>query len=421
METVFLDVVYYIYILLFGAYVSIKIACGKIEKKEWQVFCFTCPLLLLLQGVGLQFLGLTTVRMLYPLITHLPILLVLIVTLKVHWERSLLSVIISYSLCQLTRWIGLVLDSFMLSGAAELMIHLALSQLLLQLLSRYCLPSIHSVISALTHPLLSFGFFPLIYYLLDYFALFTSNRYSTVLAISELLPTMLVLSFVLFAVAYQREMKKRRTSEEIATSLELHLSSAKEEIQMLRLLKEQTAVHRHDLRHHLLMINSLISAGKTSQAQDYIQKISGDMEKVTPKYFCENETVNLLLGAFQRKTEERGVDFQAKATLPAQLHISEPELCAILSNGLENALTATAALKGSIHCFCTIRQSKLLIEIKNPYAGVLLMEDNIPVSREKPHCYGCRSIVTIVQKYNGICTFSGEDGIFILRVAIPLP
>ena len=76
METVFLDVVYYIYILLFGAYVSIKIACGKIEKKEWQVFCFTCPLLLLLQGVGLQFLGLTTVRMLYPLITHLPILLV---------------------------------------------------------------------------------------------------------------------------------------------------------------------------------------------------------------------------------------------------------------------------------------------------------------------------------------------------------
>ena len=122
METVFLDVVYYIYILLFGAYVSIKIACGKIEKKEWQVFCFTCPLLLLLQGVGLQFLGLTTVRMLYPLITHLPILLVLIVTLKVHWERSLLSVIISYSLCQLTRWIGLVLDSFMLSGAAELIL-----------------------------------------------------------------------------------------------------------------------------------------------------------------------------------------------------------------------------------------------------------------------------------------------------------
>ena len=420
MNTVSLDVVYYIYILLFGAYVSIKIARGKIGKKEWQVFCILCPLLLLLQGVGLQALGMEKLRMIYPLITHLPLLLGLVAALKVHWERALLSVIISYSLCQLPRWIGLVLESFMLSGAATLMIHLALSQLLLQLLSKYCLPAMHGVLSSMTHPLLSFGLFPLIYYLWEYFALFTGDKYSTVLAISELMPTVLVLSFVLFAVIYQQETEKRRSSETIANSLELHLSSAKEEIQMLRTLKEHTAVHRHDLRHHLTMIDSLISTGKASQAQDYIRKISGDMEKVTPAHFCENETFNLLLGAFLRRARERGVVLNVKAALPSQLNMPEPELCAMLSNGLENALTAAAPIHGSIDCFCSVRQNKLLIEIKNPYEGEIVMEDNFPISQTKPHCYGCRSISMIVQRHNGICTFTGEDGVFTLQIVIPL-
>ena len=420
MQTVSIDIVYYIYILFYGVYVSMKISIGRMDKKEWRAFCFACPLLLLMQGIGLQFLGLTKLRMIYPLITHLPMLLILMWGLKARWEHALIAVITSYSLCQLTRWIGLVLGSFKLSGAALLMIHLALSQLSLLLLARYCLPAMHSVISGMSHPLLSFGAFPLIYYLFDYFTLFTGGRYSHVLAISELLPTALVLFFVLFAVVYRREMEKRRSTETLANSLELRLSSAKEEIHMLRMLEEQTAVYRHDLRHHLRMLSSMLSSDKISQAQDYIAKINGDIENITPAHFCENESVNLLLGAFLHKASACGVRFRAKTALPPSLNIPEPELCAMLSNGLENALTATAEAGGAIDFFCSVRQNKLLIEIKNPYTGEITMDNHIPVSKDKPHGYGCRSIYMIAQRHNGICSFSGKGGIFTLQIAIPL-
>ena len=40
MQTVSIDVVYYIYILLFGVYASLKIGCAQMGKREWQTFCF---------------------------------------------------------------------------------------------------------------------------------------------------------------------------------------------------------------------------------------------------------------------------------------------------------------------------------------------------------------------------------------------
>ena len=112
-----------------------------------------------------------------------------------------------------------------------------------------------------------------------------------------------------------------------------------------------------------------------------------------------------------------------EATLPGAVSISDTELCALLSNGLENALNAVGELKENrrwVEFYCGVRLDKLLIEIKNPYTGEIPFRDGLPESTRPSHGYGCRSIHTIARTHRGLCEFKAENGIFTLRVALPM-
>lgn len=416
------EVLYYIYILVFGAYASLRIACGSLHRRNWRLMGLLCPCLLLLQGLCLSLWSMDTVRLLYPLIAHLPIILILILHRKVCFDRALASVLISYSLCQLPRWVGLVVYAFEINSIALFVIHLALSQLMLMLLDRYCLTPIHEVTVSMHRPILNMGALPLIYYLYEYFVVYTNRRYAHIEAFSELISTAMVLFFVLFVVSYSRESEKRRRMQRQAEALEMEIRQADQEIRLLRTVQEQTAIHRHDLHHHLGVIDSLIASDQVNQASQYIHKVRGDVASVAPERYCANEIANLILGAYVSRAREEDVLLDLQADLPGKLNLPDTELCALLSNGLENAFNAVLQLKEkrTVALFCAVRQEKLLIEIKNPYKGEIRMENALPVpSDDKPH-YGCRSIQSIALRRKGVCSFEAKDGIFTLRVAIPI-
>lgn len=418
------ELLYYAYILIFGIYVSMKLLHGSFTSREWRSFALLCPAMLLLQGACVWIWGMDQVRLLYPLITHLPTVLVCILLFKARWDTSLIAVIISYSLCQLPRWAGLVIQAFGLPTAVMLMLHLAVSHSILLLLDRYCLASIRELIAGFRHPLTGIGALPLIYYLYEYFMIYTRRRYAHILALSEFLPTGLILFFILFAGIYRREMERRAFAEQQNAALEMKLSHAEREIGLLRVIQEQTAIHRHDLRHHLAMIDSLLASGSQDHAASYIRTAQQEIEAVSPKRYCEHEAANLLLGAFQKRAAEAGAAIEVKASLPAGLSLPDTELCALLSNSLENAVNAVRTLPESrerhIDVYCALRLSKLLIEIRNPYEGEIHMEDGLPRAQDTAHGYGCRSIRSIAQKHQGVCTFDAAHGVFTLRIAIPL-
>lgn len=424
MQQAFYDILYYIYIMLFGAYCAMRLACGSLARKHWRLLAFLCPVLLLGQGILLEFLGMEGIWRLYPLIVHLPIALAFILFLRVKWDAALLSVIISYSLCQLMRWVGLVVDMLFRRPVASLIIHLSLCLLLFFLLDRYCLSSIHKVFCRSEKLFRVFGALPVLYYIHEYFMLYTQQRFEEILAFRELLPTAMLLFFTLFIIVYQRESEKCGMAEQQRFMFEMELEHAKREIDTLHVVQERTAIYRHDMRHHLSMISSLLAANRTEQAAEYIYKISGEIENIAPCRYCENDTVNLLLGSFQEKAEERGIIMDIKATLPAQLCLNDTELCVILSNGLENALNAVASLPEGgdrkISLYIGSNRNKLLIEIRNPYTGDVILQNGVPVAQDPEQHYGCRSILSVVQRRNGICTFDAKEGVFLLQIAIPL-
>lgn len=185
----------------------------------------------------------------------------------------------------------------------------------------------------------------------------------------------------------------------------------------------QAAIYRHDMRHHLNMIDGFLDAGKPEQALAYVRETRDNITSVSAKRFCENGTVNLICSSFADKAARMEVRLNVSAQLPEALSISDTELCAILSNGLENALHAVSQMEHSnrwIDLYCGVKRNKLLIEIENPYAGSVTMEDGLPVTAEAGHGYGCRSIRAIVLQHGGLYTFSPQNGIFTLQIVLPL-
>jgi sensor histidine kinase regulating citrate/malate metabolism len=95
----------------------------------------------------------------------------------------------------------------------------------------------------------------------------------------------------------------------------------------------------------------------------------------------------------------------------------------VVANGLENALMAASQLGVAdkwVKFYCEIKQNNILIKIQNTYTGQVIIRDGLPVSGQKGHGYGCHSIDSIVRSNGGHCSFNADNGLFTLRIVIPV-
>jgi len=420
----FLGVFNYGLVLIFGLFLSTSIAGGWKNQRQKRLIFMLCPLFLLIQSPCWLIWGVSTAKKLYPLIVHLPLVLILIFALKKRVGVALVSVCTAYLCCQLPRWVNLSFTALTDSPLVGEISYTLLIGPIFVLLSRYFVRAAHDAMTYSTQSLLLFGSLPFAYYLFDYAtAVYSNALYVGIQALNEFLPTALIIFYVLFLAAYHAQVQKRTHAELQKSILEVELKQSGTELEGLRRAETQTAIYQHNMRHHLTAIAGFLSAGKTQQAEEYIKKVQADVDSITPKRFCENELVNLLCSSFAHRAEQQGIRLTVDARLPQQLSISDTELCSLLSNGLENALHAVSKLDVSFkwtELYCGIRANKLLIEIKNPYIGKISIQDSLPVSSSEGHGYGCRSIRSIAEQNGGLCTFEPERGVFTLRVVLPV-
>lgn len=203
-----------------------------------------------------------------------------------------------------------------------------------------------------------------------------------------------------------------------------HLETAEQQIAELRNAQEQARIYRHDLRHHFSLIKNLAEKGDIKKIKEYLIQSQNIVDNFTPTRFCANETINLIVSNFSTRAEKSDVSLLVDIDLPPIVPISDIELCALLSNALDNAITAVSEIEDpclrNIKIICKLHRTKILIFIQNPYKGQVLIENGIPQSSREGHGFGVKSISIISQNHNGYCSFSTNDGLFTLKVVLPL-
>lgn len=421
-------------VFFFGAALSVSIAGGCKSQREWSMLFALCPVFLALQTVSWLVWGLDATKRIYPLLVHLPLLLILVLGLKRPAGISVVSICAAYLCCQLPRCTGVITIAVTGSALVGQLVYCAAIAPIFLFLLRYFVPSARDTMTESRKALLLFSGLPVMYYVYDYTIaarisllyaeiLSPGATYSTGEVVSETLPTVVGLLYMAYTTAYRRQFQRQAQAELLNSMMAVQLKQAETEMASLRQADAQSTIYRHDMRHHLATIDSFLTAGKPEQARKYIKSVQSNIEAVTPRRFCKNELVNLICSSFADRGERAGVSLNVKADLPDSLAISDAELCALFSNALENAIAAAGTMgedKRWVSCICAVRAGKLLMEVKNPYKGSVVMRDSLPVSDRKEHGYGCRSIQTITKQNHGLCEFKAEKGIFTLRVVLPV-
>jgi len=419
-----IGIINYGLVLIFGLFLSTFFAGGWENRKQKHLIFTLCFIFLLIQSICWLTLSVGVTKKLYPFIVHIPLVLILVFALKKSVALSIVCVCTAYLCCQPPRWINLAVT--VLSGSAlagELCYTLAIIPFFF-LLYRYFVKAANDAMTYSSKSLYLFGSLPMAYYIFDYATVIYSNAlHSGIMVLNEFLPTALIVFYVVFLTAYHVQTQERSRENLQNSMLEAELKQAHIEMENLRITETQAAIYHHDMRHHLIMINSFLNSDNPQQAKDYITKVQTDIEAIKLKRFCENNIMNLLCSSFADKAEKIGVQLKIDVTLPEFISVSDTELCSIISNGLENALNAVSDLKNPyrwIEFNCKIKQKKFLIEIKNPYAGSITMQNGLPVSNQTNHGYGCKSIRSITERHHGLCTFEADSKEFTLRIVLPL-
>lgn len=419
-----LDIVNYGLVFVYGLFLSASIAGGCKARRERVLLYVAGSVLLLLLGGSWLTLGLKATKQLYPVLVHLPTIGLLAFAFKKPVGISLVSVCTAYLCCQLPRCGEMAMIAVTGSELMGEIFYTVIIFPIFLLLYRYFAPSAREAIGESRKALLLFGSLPVTFYIFSFAAyIYTDFFHFDSYVVAEMLPIVAGLFYMIYTTAYRQQLQRRTQAELLDSLMGGQLKQAENDMVSLHQAEAQSAAYQHDMRHHLAVIDGFLAIGKPEQAQEYIRQVQDDIEAITPKRFCENELVNLLCSSFSGKAGRMGVRLNLETSLPGKLAISDTELCALLSNGLENALNAVKSLEEErrwVELYCGVHLDKLLIEIKNPYSGRVAFREGVPTASKLNHGYGCQSIHTISQRCHGLCEFKAENGIFTMRVALPM-
>lgn len=409
---------------IFGNLLSAYFCNALNTRRNRIIFWSSTAVLLLLQGLLYYFCGEEFLRRAYPLISHLPLALVLyFLTKNPLW--SFISVFLSYLCCQLRRWLALLIVTLASGGSMMLDIAETIITLpLLLILLRFIAPAVRQSASRSIKPQLHFGMIPAIYYAFDYVtSVYTDLLIGGYPVVVEFMPFVYCVAYLAFLLYNSAEEQKHNQLLQVQKSLDLQLSQSVREINALRESQALASQYRHDMRHHLQYVLSCIKNGQEEQAQEYISGICREIEAQRVHQYCENEAANLIISAFSKRAKSANINMNVQGMLSSSNIISDSDLCVLLSNALENAVNACRPFTAEGKA-CVIdlrfyeRDSKLFLQLTNPCGEGIRFENDIPVSDHPDHGIGVQSICAIVKRYGGIYAFLVQDGRFILRLSL---
>lgn len=406
--------------LVFGITVSVLFAGIKPTKKNRLTTGLLCVIFLFVQTASWWLLGLDLTSKLYPLIIHLPLIVIFSLYYKRPWLISAVSVLSGYLCCQAPRWFGFLAGAALDSRLADHIFYIASVFLAYYFLKRYVAGSVRQLMEKSTKSCLFLGGVPLFYYLFDYTtAIYTDVLYSGTEWAVQFMPSTISVFYFVFVILYYAETQKQASLQREKDMLDAQFRLAQTEFASLQQLQQNAASYRHDMRHHFALLQGLASKEHIEGIKEYLRTAQSDMDAITPIRFCENETVNLILSAFAAKAKQGSVLLTVDAKLPDLLPFSDTELCSLLSNALENAIHACEQIPDSSKRIIRLRMysknNKLCIDLHNSFQVEPIFQQGFPVSKEQGHGFGTKSIAHIVEKHGGVFQFSVKDGWFVFQ------
>lgn len=213
---------------------------------------------------------------------------------------------------------------------------------------------------------------------------------------------------------------------EIEKQLELLKMQEHYQRQYLENSKQQfDSLHKtkHDIKNNMLVISEMIKSEDYSNALQYMKKYT-DMLDATQTYIkTENSVVNSIVNHKLSTATSMGIKVSCLSTT-CFVGIDDLDLCSLLSNTLDNAVTACLELPEdearelNIKISCENNANYTFI-VRNTIKESILKKNPqlMTIKRDKSnHGYGIQVLRDIASKYDGNVDFYEEYSMFCCRI-----
>ena len=138
------------------------------------------------------------------------------------------------------------------------------------------------------------------------FPIFCTPEIKSLLNLWDLLLVSAISFFCLYTL---RNPRRNRKSASTATEWKCNLISLQKEIEQVRNSEQTLAILRHDMRHHLNLILSMLNQNHPEKAISYIQEIGTAYDDTIVTRYCKNETLNSVISIYKTRFLERNINF----------------------------------------------------------------------------------------------------------------
>lgn len=213
-----------------------------------------------------------------------------------------------------------------------------------------------------------------------------------------------------------------------AWKMKQHYISLRESYENLEKLNSNLRSQRHDYLNHLQVVYGLMEMEEYEELKAYLQPVYKDMLKTGKALRTSKPAINALLKAKMDEAESKGIDVyvEVKSDL-SNLNVEDWELCKVLSNLLDNAMTALSQKEGEkkIELDITEEQNCYRFDVSNngPMIPKELQEhifkQGITTKKGEGHGMGLYIVNNVLKSYQGKIKLMSEENETVFSFELP--
>lgn len=188
--------------------------------------------------------------------------------------------------------------------------------------------------------------------------------------------------------------------------------------------QDQIRSLQHDMKYHIRALLAMAGSGNTEGMISYLEEMEKETENPDQYVDSGNKELDGNLNYLLKEANHKLKDVSVKIVVPLGAFTSSFDINVLLSNLLENAITASENTQEKmLHLKLVTKKGLLYIEIENSYNGIINEEKGrfyTTKNNKAIHGFGLKNVKRIVEKHNGTLDITYSEERFRINIMLYL-
>ena len=222
-------------------------------------------------------------------------------------------------------------------------------------------------------------------------------------------------------IMISHQVEEKQHNEQKTRLLNGQMAELNEQNYLMRKNAEEVTRLQKNLAETYSVIENLLAKGNREEAMRFIRRQSDLLDATRLKVFCREPLINAALSMYLSRAKELGIKTVYKVEIESEQSRDESDLAVLISNLLENAITACKKqkppMKREINLILRKIGGQNVLEISNSYDyAIKIGENGLPYSTQIGHGLGMGSLELFAKKYDAYFDFNHENNVVTVSV-----